>query len=531
MLRDRRTRRILLGVTVLAGFAGCGQGEDLAGPRGPALRVTTETSGSATDPDGYALVVDGRGAIPMQPLDTILETGLAPGAHTVDLQGVSAGCSVQGGSSRSVAAAEGTTAAVDFSVACTAPEPGPTGTIRVTLATSGADLDPDGYVLGVDPLESRAVGVSDDVRIEGVAAGGRNLRLSGVAANCSVQGDNPRAVEVPAGEEVDVSFSIRCWPPVTGQIAFARTVEGGLNSLRIIAPDGTELEDFFPLNVGAQPSWSPDGRFIAFVDVTVFVEDVSTGVATALTDCFPSGIRPAWSPDGQRLLCLTPPSSLGRSLTSLRRDGTGPRAVGPSGLSVVSARYLADGSLLLVAEGSPGGGLYRVPPSGGTAVHLFDLPRGVFLLDEPVVPSRDGSRLMYVRTRDTGRNELYVTGPAGADPRLVSGDLQLGSAVTPAWSPDAQRIAMVVSGADGGYHLWLVNPDGSGLLPIEAPVPLGFDGSVDWSPDGTRVAFAVPGLDAQATITSSIYTVRADGSGMERVTASDAFDAFPAWAP
>jgi TolB protein len=52
-----------------------------------------------------------------------------------------------------------------------------------------------------------------------------------------------------------------------------------------------------------------------------------------------------------------------------------------------------------------------------------------------------------------------------------------------------------------------------------------------WSPDGSRLVFAVPREDAAGVFESSIYMVRADGTGLQRLTLSSTFDVQPAWSP
>ena len=530
VLRDRRAWRLLLCATALTGLSSCGQRDDLAGPEAPALRVTTATGGGTTDPDGYTLVIDGHGAIPMAALDTVLETGLTPGDHTTDLQGVAAGCSVQDGASRSVTAVEGTTVAVDFSVTCTAAEPVSTGAIGVTLTTSGVDLDPDGYLLTVDPSMDRAVGITGQARFDDVTAGTRGVRLSGLAANCSIQGENPRTVDVPPAGEAEVAFAVRCWPPPSGRIAYREgDVTGRADRLSLVGADGTALPGLFFEDLSAQPSWSPpDARLIAFVDRTVFVLDPESEVVTALPECLPGGRRPSWSPNGQRILCVLQPIFEVLSLVSMRRDGTDVRELAP-GMRVLGARYVSDGAIVFIAEADPQHRVFRIPAGGGTPIHVSDLPDDVSSLD-PAVPSQDGSRLLYVRERVSRRHELYVAGVSGNDPRLLSADLDvIGS--SPAWSPDGSHVALVAIGPGQADELWVVNADGSNLIRVDAPGPVDSNSPLDWSPDGTRVVFSVLGEVVEGQTTRSLYTVRADGSGIQRVTAQQTIDTDPAWGP
>jgi Tol biopolymer transport system component len=499
----------------------CGQGEDLAGPDPAALQVTTQTSGTGTDPDGYTVSIDSRLPVPIALVDTLLESNVTPGEHTVDLGGISAGCAVQGGGARTLTAEVGTTASADFTVICTAPEV-PQGAVLVAVTTSGVELDADGYVVSVDPSTRRSVGVSDEIRIEGVPAGERSIRLSGLAANCSVQGQNPRTIDVSTDGEASVGFAVRCWPPATGSIAFS-----GSDSIEVIGADGVPRRDFTSSVPGGRPSWSPDGRFLAFVgsldegEPAVFVQPLSGGAAAELPGCVPSGFRPIWSPDGNRLLCL---SELGR-LSSVDRDGSDLRFLTPDdGRRVTSAHYLPDGRIFFVADENGddqegGFGAFRVGADGTDLTRLFTLPEE--FTEGWAVPSPDGQRVAYIlRDFFTGRFGLNVASIDGTNPRPVSPALDVTEL---AWSPDGSRLAFGVFG-ERSSPLWLVNPDGADLAQVPLPGELGFD----WSPDGTRLVVAVGFVDADG-LHSNIYTIRADMSGLERLTASGTVDVDPAW--
>lgn len=91
----------------------------------------------------------------------------------------------------------------------TGPASGP-GDVRVVTATTGRDLDPDGYTLIVDQDESRTIGVNDTVTASSVPAGRFVFELDGLASNCAVQGDNPRSVRVVAGELTETIFDVAC---------------------------------------------------------------------------------------------------------------------------------------------------------------------------------------------------------------------------------------------------------------------------------------------------------------------------------
>jgi hypothetical protein len=112
------------------------------------------------------------------------------------------------------------------------------GTIVVTTSTGGSGSDADGFSLLVDGADARAIEPNGKVTLTGVAQGTHLLQLLGVAGNCSIDGSNPRQVEVGSGGRVEVTFAVICRPEVSGE--FRITVSTG----------GTDLdEDGYGLSV------------------------------------------------------------------------------------------------------------------------------------------------------------------------------------------------------------------------------------------------------------------------------------------
>src|SRR5918999_2324987 len=78
--------------------------------------------------------------------------------------------------------------------------------LSVTTTTDGVELDPDGYNLVIDGSEGDAIGVGATLLVERLSDGEHTVGLSGVAANCSTEGENPRTVTVRLGATARVSF-------------------------------------------------------------------------------------------------------------------------------------------------------------------------------------------------------------------------------------------------------------------------------------------------------------------------------------
>jgi hypothetical protein len=173
------------------------------------LTVTTSTTGSNLDPDGYTATVDGSTSEAVATNGSVTFIGLAAGSHSVVLSGIATNCTVSGGNTQTVNVPLGGTATAAFSVSCTAT----TGNLSVTTSTTGSSLDPDGYTATVDGSTSKAVATNGSVTFTGLTAGSHTVVLSGVAANCTVSGGTSRTVTVSAGGTATVGYAVACTTP------------------------------------------------------------------------------------------------------------------------------------------------------------------------------------------------------------------------------------------------------------------------------------------------------------------------------
>ena len=89
------------------------------------------------------------------------------------------------------------------------------GSVAITTATSGADLDPDGYMMlvggwwdyGFDPIRLATNGT---VIIRGLAPGTQLLHLYEVSANCIGENLMDRLVVVASNAVTAVKFELQC---------------------------------------------------------------------------------------------------------------------------------------------------------------------------------------------------------------------------------------------------------------------------------------------------------------------------------
>src|SRR6266566_5759379 len=109
-------------------------------------------------------------------------------------------------------------ATLGLATACTDPQsPRPQadllptgGVLTVAVTTTGSDIDPDGYTVWVDNSQSQAVAANGLVTFTGLAEGAHEVSVLGVAANCTVQVNNPRAVTVTAGVAGATQVDVGC---------------------------------------------------------------------------------------------------------------------------------------------------------------------------------------------------------------------------------------------------------------------------------------------------------------------------------
>src|SRR3954453_6588255 len=183
-------------------------------------QVATATSGPA--PASYDLVLDANPLGSIGPSDARALDSVASGVHSIGLSGVPANCQLAGENPRDITLQTGDTSTVAFAITCVAPPP-ETGTLRITMATSGTE--PDGYRLAVDEIR-QPVGLNGTVILNNVATGNHVVRLAGLATGCAPAEANPRQVAVTAASTATVTFTVTCTPPPIGSLRISTATTG-----------------------------------------------------------------------------------------------------------------------------------------------------------------------------------------------------------------------------------------------------------------------------------------------------------------
>jgi len=441
-----------------------------------AAQVTVGTSGVDLDPDGYSVRVDGGSVQPVSINGTITLSALSAGDHAVALNGVAANCEVSGDSLRTVRVSVGVTERVEFVITCAQL----TGDLYVTMTTTGTNVDPDGYSVSVDGGAAQPISVNDSVTVSALSAGSHTVLLAGAAANCAIDGSNPRSIVIQAGRTTQVVFSVTC------------VATSGSLALRIVG--GTDLGPaYYLVSLDGVPSrWG-------LADAVLLFTEVSAGVHSVIV----SGVASNCA--------LNPPSPY--AITVSPGDTTELR---------IGVTCVATGEqIAFVSKGESSSDIYVVESNGTILTRLASGQRPVW--------SPDGGRIVFSGTAcggaiEAGGSEICVMNADGTGVANLSDDP--ADDADPTWSPDGLRIAFR-SMRDGRPELYVMEADGSGAWRLTNGVGVAWLARPAWSPNGTRIAFDCR-VDASNL---DICVVNVDGTGFGRLTVDRSDDFGPSWKP
>jgi Tol biopolymer transport system component len=290
------------------------------------------------------------------------------------------------------------------------------------------------------------------------------------------QPSRPSPTQPAIGDLVDVHGAPIDVSSLQGRIVFS----SGIEDIYTVNADGSALRRVTMSKAREfDPTWSPDGRAIAYrhqmgddTTTEIFVMNADGSHRQNLTRN--KGVAdwgPDWSPDGKWIAWNTDSDTgLGFDLGLIHPDGTGRRAVKP-------------GEFVEYPAWSPNG--RRIAFMGQVA--------------------EEGSQY-----------DIFVMNADGTHVRRLT--KSPGDDGWPAWSPDGRQIVFssvrddcaysnakdcLSTGDVGAWHtLYLMNPDGTDQRRLSRT----FGQFAEWSPDGRYILFA-PHLNV----------IRPDGSGLVRI--------------
>lgn len=537
------------------------------------VQIAAPTSGPDGDPDGYTVSVDGAAPVAVPTGGVVTLTRLGAGTHTLELDGVADNCMVDDPRPRSVTLDIGDVATVTFAVSCLAV----TGSVQVAAATSGVDLDTDGYRVQVgDNGTQYQVPVNGAITVEGLPAGTHTIRLSDVSANCTVAGDNPRTVSVTTGgairDTARTTFEASC-VSTTGTLVVSTVTSGDEldpNGYTVFVADcydwNCDYLDSRPMGVNGIDTIPsvPVGTHAVWLEGVArncHVDEEPGSVTIAPGDTTQVGFAVACPRTGSLQLTVTttgddPDSAYSLTVRGLSYDTIA--VVAANAAVTISEVPAGDYSVTLdgVAPNCDVAGAETATttvPSGGSAAVGFGVTCTGFGSVQLTVTTTgvdldsDGYNVYLAGTNPfsesvtVGVNETITIPELPGDDYTVTLDgLALNcdpaspnpiTATVPSGGMkavtfdvtcvQARDLAVTVTGADGRTTIYRVKANGSGLTPLatDASQPA-------WSPDGGQIAF-VSMRDGSA----EIYVMDGDGSRLARLTSNGADDVDPAWSP
>jgi Tol biopolymer transport system component/acetyl esterase/lipase len=354
-------------------------------------------------------------------------------------------------------------------------------------------------------------------------------------------GDHGRASE-PEPERVTPADADAYCPSASadGRRLFVSVDRGGHRQIALIDLASRSVTD---LTTDPADHWnpavSPDGRLVAFHQATPDaaspnVEPWGAPPSTKLRLLRLAGAFPAFSPDGRKL-ALTG-GSFAR-LDVMNADGTG-RTTLHAGESraLFSISWAHHGDRIAFSKGpvfqGPGGKveILTVRPDGSDLKEVTHDPAN----DGFPSFSPDGSKLVF-RSGRGGSKNLYVMDADGSNVRRLTEGNWTDTMCD--WSPTGDWITFA-SDLGGDFEVWVVRPDGTGLRRVVGGG--GRNNHPHFSPDGRWLVFTSKRagfsaeeitLPRQPQPYGDLFIVRADGTGLTRLTHNGFEEGTPAWGP
>lgn len=354
--------------------------------------------------------------------------------------------------------------------------------------------------------------------------------------------DSQRALKLTSNPGIDYSPA---WSPDGGSIAFLRGTYSRAEAIWTVSPLGGPERKIADLRSGfmiehRQISWSPDGKWLAYVDSpsarrdgALFLLNVQTGESRQIT--FPAAneidMYPAFAPNGRTIAFVrdTGHGISGIYLLPVRTDAptrTTPALLVWNGFEQVSCTHPAwtpDSNEIVFASNYGGERRLWIAPAS-----RFSQPRMLAPLGLNATDAAISARGQLAFTHEIFNVNIWKVNLAGIKQGNASAPTRVIASTrlefTPRVSPDGRKIAFS-SNRSGFMEVWISNLDGSDAMPLTSmrnPVT----GSPSWSADGQRIAF-----DSRASRKPVIYVISAQGGKPVALTDEANQNVLPNWSP
>jgi Tol biopolymer transport system component/DNA-binding winged helix-turn-helix (wHTH) protein len=318
------------------------------------------------------------------------------------------------------------------------------------------------------------------------------------------------------------------WSPDGRSIAISRVSGEDNTGIYLLPPTGgPERKLTSHGNVrrwGNELSWSPDGKYLAFLDqpengksslsIWLFLLRLDTLDRTAVKTGCDSVFTPSFSERGDYLAWACRGTQAISSVNTKRlSDGRTLRLAQIEG-GIAGIAWAGDGRRIVFSSDS--GNLWET-----SLDRLGDkqkLPFGYDALDIAVSPS--AHRLAYVQgltNTNIWRLDLLASPPKAG--KLVISSRQQ---IAPSISPDGSKVAFQ-SNRTGFNEVWVCDADGSDPIQLSS-FEVQVTGTPRWSPDGKWIAF-----DSRAGGEANIYLVDPQGGVPRKLEFDIHGNSLPSW--
>lgn len=240
----------------------------------------------------------------------------------------------------------------------------------------------------------------------------------------------------------------------------------GMYTLWVADADGQGAQDALK---SAQPiispSWSPDGRELAYVSfedrkAKVVVQDVYSGKRRTVANFKGTNSAPNWSPDGSQMVATLSKDG-GSQLFVMDRNGNGVRRLTVSSAIDTEGQWSADGkTIYFVSDRGGGPQVYRMPAAGGPPDRVTF--QGNYNISPALSP--DGRWLAYV-SRQGGAFKLMLMDLLSG---TVTGLTDTTDDESPSFAPNS-RLIIYATRSGGRDVLMTTTLDGKIKAKLAAP--------------------------------------------------------------